>query len=314
MSRVPLVSVVTPSFNQAQFLEETMRSVLDQDYPRIEYIVVDGGSTDGSVDVIRRYADRLAYWVSENDRGQADAINKGWSRVTGDIVAFLNSDDYYLPGAISRVVEAFREHPAAGLVSGQGAWVSESGEWIQRTRWQIGEDERYEPFNLYRVTALPQPAAFVRRRVIEEVGMLDPSFHFGLDGEFFLRVLGNFPALSLPETIACMRLHRDAKSVASGVGFAPDILRIARKIVENPERYPRFDVVPDEIMAAAHILSARSCYMGGAFGAAVGRLAESARVSGAFRSLIIRREFPRLLGRMLLGKRRYLQLSGFLNR
>ena len=123
-----LVSIITPSYNQAKYLEQTIQSVLSQDYPRIEYIVVDGKSKDGSVDIIKRYADKLAYWISEKDKGQADAINKGFARATGEIIAWLNSDDYYLPGAVSAAVKVFEENPEIVLVYGNMLAVDEHGQ------------------------------------------------------------------------------------------------------------------------------------------------------------------------------------------
>jgi hypothetical protein len=304
MYRAPLVSVVTPSFNQAQFLEETMRSVLNQDYSNVEYIVIDGGSTDGSVDIIRGYADRLAYWVSEPDAGQANAINKGWSRVTGDIVAFLNSDDYYLPGAISRIVAAFRQRPEAGVVYGQAQWVSETGVPEQVSRVYVDGQEMLDTF-----PGLPQPATFVRRAVLEKVGLLDPSFHFALDGEFFVRAVGNFSAVPLGEVLACMRLHGAAKSVAAGLGFAPEVLRIAEKVIANPTGYPRYCVVPDDVRAGAHVVSAKFTYMGGHFREALRHLRKSAALSPKYRGQIVRHELPRLIARSLLGKGAYARSS-----
>jgi len=130
MSEQPLVSIVTPSFNQVKYLEETIRSVLEQDYPKIEYIVIDGGSTDGSVEVIRKYADRLAYWVSEADRGQTDAINKGFATAHGSILAWLNSDDTYKPGAVSEAVAYLQNHPNIGMVYGDLDFIDEQSKII----------------------------------------------------------------------------------------------------------------------------------------------------------------------------------------
>jgi len=116
LPKLPKVSIITPSFNQGQFLEASIRSVLEQDYPNLEYIVVDGGSKDNSVEVIKKYADRLAWWVSEKDKGHADALNKGFSHATGEILAWLNSDDMYFPGAVSEAVAVLQSHPEVGMV------------------------------------------------------------------------------------------------------------------------------------------------------------------------------------------------------
>jgi glycosyltransferase involved in cell wall biosynthesis len=132
MGEQPLVSIVTPSFNQADFLEATIESVLSQDYPRIEYIIVDGGSTDGCVDILSRYSDRIDYWISEPDAGQTDAINKGFDRAKGQIFAWLNSDDVYKPGAVSEAVAFLHENPDVGMVYGDADFIDDAGNWIGR--------------------------------------------------------------------------------------------------------------------------------------------------------------------------------------
>src|SRR5688572_29578312 len=131
-----LVSIVTPSFNQAAYLEQTIRSVLEQDHPHVEYIVIDGASTDSSNEIIKKYESNLTYWVSEKDNGQAQAINKGFARASGDIAAWLNSDDYYLPGTISEVVKIFKKHPDVALIHGDMLAVDELGETINRLNYK----------------------------------------------------------------------------------------------------------------------------------------------------------------------------------
>ena len=135
----PLVSIITPSYNQVQYLEDTIQSVIQQDYPNIEYFVVDGGSTDGSLEIIERYKNKLAWWVSEPDQGQADAINKGFRKASGEIIAWLNSDDLYLPGAISSAVELFHENPTSGVIYGDAVSADANGRLLNELRLTIGE-------------------------------------------------------------------------------------------------------------------------------------------------------------------------------
>jgi glycosyltransferase involved in cell wall biosynthesis len=314
MSGLPLVSIVTPSYNQAQFLEQAILSVLHQDYPNIEYIIIDGGSTDGSVAIIRKYKKWLAYWVSEPDSGQAEAINKGWSRCTGQIIAYLNSDDYYLPAAMTKVVRAFELHPDVGVVVGQAQWVSKEGTCLQTTDFRISGDETWNLFDLYNQTSVPQPAAFVAKRVLDRIGFLDPSLHYGLDGDFFMRASGNFKTMALDHVLACMRVHERSKSVATGLRFAPDIMRIAQKVITKPHEYPRFDVIPNRVLAGVHILSARLHYFHGAYRVALTNLLTSARLSIHFWPLIIFREMPHMVVRILLGKRAYVWVSSYFRR
>ena len=181
----PLVSIVTPSFNQAPFLEETIRSVLEQDYEPIEYVVVDGGSTDGSVDIIRRYEDRLAWWTSEPDRGQAHALNKGFASSTGELMGFLNSDDTLLPGAVTRLVAALEREPHALVAFGDAVFVDER---LGTTR--VGRPGAWgaEPMALRAGGTVIQPSSLWRRRAWELAGPFDESYHFWFEVLFFLEV------------------------------------------------------------------------------------------------------------------------------
>ncbi len=208
LNEFPSISIVTPSFNQAAFVEQTIRSVLDQGYPKLEYRVMDGGSTDGSADIVRRFDERLAGWISEPDGGQADAIGRGFGQCSGEILAYLNSDDTYLPGTLEAVGRAFAAHPDVDLIYGDLVFVSASGAPLV-----IDVLPRFDAADLRRVCVIPQPAAFWRRSIYDRAGGIDPEFKFALDYDLFLRMLdAGGRMMHLPRLLAEFRHHGEAKT------------------------------------------------------------------------------------------------------
>ena len=218
----PLVSIITPSYNQARFLEATIRSVLDQDYPNIEYLVVDGGSTDGSLEIIQRYASRLAWWVSEPDRGQTDAINKGFGRATGQILAWLNSDDIYQPGAIREAVNYLQANPDVGMVYGDTSFIDEHGSTIGMFPARQTDLRRLRQGYVH----IPQQASFFRTSFWRQVGPLDPSFYFAMDYDLWVRLAGVTRLVYYPRLWAGFRLHGDAKTISADDRCWPEMLRV----------------------------------------------------------------------------------------
>jgi glycosyltransferase involved in cell wall biosynthesis len=224
------VSIVTPSFNQAQYLEQTIRSVLEQGYAPLEYFVIDGGSGDGSREIIQKYAGQLSGWVSEKDKGQADAINKGLKQAGGEIVAWLNSDDYYLPGAIASAVETFRQHPEAGLVYGNVLSVD-----AQSQPFNLQTFQPYHLDDLMSFRIISQPAVFMRRAVLEQAGLLDESYHMLLDHHLWLRMARLAPMVYVPKTLAAARYHAEAKNLARTAEFGQEAFRIVAWMQSSPE-------------------------------------------------------------------------------
>lgn len=221
----PLVSIVTPTRNQAQFLEGTMLSVLGQDYPAIEYLVLDGASTDGSLDVIKRYSKRLAFWRSEPDLGQTDALNKGFGHAKGEIFAWLNSDDIYLPGTVSRAAEFLSAHPEVGMVYGDANFINDTGQIVGRFPARQTDYHRLRRGYVH----IPQQAAFFRASLWRQVGPLDPGFFFAMDYDLWVRIARIASIVYLPEVWACFRLHQNAKTILSDERCWPEMIRVHRR-------------------------------------------------------------------------------------
>jgi glycosyltransferase involved in cell wall biosynthesis len=226
MVELPLVSIVTPSYNQGKYLETTMRSVLAQDYARIEYILIDGGSTDSSLDIIRTYEDQLAYWVSEPDQGQTAALNKGFEQAQGEVFAWLNADDTYLPHAVSEAVAFLQAHPEVGMVYGDANFIDAEGRVIGKFNAQQTSYQRLRRGGVY----IPQQAAFWRASLWHRVGPLDPSYYFAMDYDLWVRLAQVTQLRYLPGHVwANFRLHDDAKTIAADERCWPEMLRIHRR-------------------------------------------------------------------------------------
>ena len=220
---LPLVSIVTPSFNQVTYLEETIRSVLDQDYPRIEYLIVDGGSADGSVGIIKKYADKLAWWVSEVDKGQTDAINKGFEHARGQILAWINSDDTYEPVAVSAAVKYLQENPEVGMVYADCNFIDENSRVIGKFGGAQTDYKRLRRGYVH----IPQQTMFFRAGLWHALGPLDPSFYFAMDYDLWVRIASRAAIKYLTgQTWANFRIHTSGKTISADDRCWPEMLRV----------------------------------------------------------------------------------------
>ncbi|WKZ36428.1 MAG: glycosyltransferase family 2 protein [Anaerolineales bacterium] len=252
------ISIITPSYNQAAYLEQTIQSVLDQDYPNIEYIVIDGASTDGSVEIIRKYQDKLAYWVSEEDSGQAEAINKGFARATGEIIAWLNSDDYYLPNAVSAAVRILEENSDVVFVYGNMLAVDAHGKTFNIMKYKQLTIEDFLCFQI-----IGQPAVFMRRSTLQQTGRLHPTFHFLLDHLLWIQLAQRGRILHIPQIWSAARYHADAKNRAKAAEFGREAFRILETVAKDESLAPILSKVTRRARASAHRVDARYLLDGG---------------------------------------------------
>lgn len=212
----PRISIVTPSYNQGRFLEETIRSVLLQNYPNLEYMILDGGSTDNSREIIQAYDGQLAYWRSERDRGQSDAISRGFSRASGEILGWVNSDDLLLPDCLQKVGLYFAAHPNVDCVVGGAVVIDEVGAIVRNPiklpKIVRGERETFKSLLLRRGCSFYQPASFWRREAYVAVGGLNPELRFAMDYDLYLRFARIKPFGHLDQLLACFRIHPESKT------------------------------------------------------------------------------------------------------
>ena len=228
----PLITVVTPSYNQGRFIRATIESVLSQNYPNLEYIVMDGGSTDETASVVSEYASRLT-WISEKDNGQSHAINKGFRMAKGELVSWLNSDDIIFPGALRLAAGAFLKNPALGAVYGEGHQIYVDGKFRQRFPCT-------EPFNLWKLVHLSdyilQQTSYFRKNVLDEVGYLDEDLHYTMDWDLFIRIGKRYEIGYIPKYMGAIREYPEAKSFAGGGKRFAELARVMR--YHTGMRYP----------------------------------------------------------------------------
>ena len=233
--KLPKITIITPSYNQGQYIEETIRSVLLQGYPNLEYIIIDGGSTDNTVDIIKKYEPYLTYWVSEPDRGQTHAINKGLARATGEIIAYLNSDDYYLPNTFFKVAESFRSFPNADLFHGRCRYVDDTGAKIGEQWGNIAHFA--EIIDLWGIwwqkQQFVQPEVFWTKRITEKVGSFNEDLYFVMDYEYWCRILqSNGKVGKIDAELTCFRFTSEQKSNQSE-RVAEELLQVVRPLIWN---------------------------------------------------------------------------------
>src|SRR5574341_422297 len=274
MSTLPSISIVTPTLNQRHFIEATIDSVLQQGYPNLDYLVVDGGSTDGTRDLLPAYEGNLR-WISQSGTGQTAAINQGWQMASGEVMAWINSDDVYAPEALLRVGEYFQRHPEVDIVYGDCEMIDANGRFLK-----MYPTRRFDFVELVRSTInfIPQPATFLRRSVLEKTGLLDESLSYVMDFDYWLRAGLQHDIQYLPEKLAALRLHATAKSVAQLGKFAVELVQVYQNLFGRDDLPAEIFPVKRDAMANIHHRAADCAFWAGDIAAARHFIRESFRL------------------------------------
>lgn len=234
----PKISIITPTLNQSQFIVQTIDSVLSQNYPNLEYFVIDGGSTDATIDILKSYSDRLV-WISEKDKGQADAINKGIHMASGEIIAFLNSDDYYFPGVLEKVASIFQSNPTGNWLTGSYRIVNSNNQSIQPFIVEYKNFLRNHSSmrTLRLANYIVQPSTFWRNNVHSEIGFFDDKLRFAFDYDFWLKLQSKFKPICTNEPFTAFRIHTESKGGKEYRNQFDEELRVLRRYTTSKKEY-----------------------------------------------------------------------------
>lgn len=247
----PKISVITPSFNQGKFIQETIESVLSQNYPNLEYFIIDGGSTDKTLKILKSYGNKIR-WLSEKDKGQTNAINNGLKKVTGDIISYINSDDVYLPNTFNTVAEFFMRNEETQWLSGDYFIIDEKGKKIQSYIASYKKLLRRNPtFNKLAIANyVIQPSTFWRRSLLKNIGLFDESLYYCMDYDYWMRIIQKYPLHVLDNHFSLFRLHQQSKGGENFVNQFREEHQIVKKYVKNP-----FQLLFHRLHAAAIVLA-----------------------------------------------------------
>lgn len=260
IEKFPFVTIITSSYNQASFIEETIESVLSQDYPNIEYLILDDSSTDETQEILAKYGDKIRWEILPEKMLQTPTINKGWRMTKGEIITWLNSDDTFYPGAVSKAVDYLRNHPETGIVFGDSMHTEENGNELSPT--PTVSDFSFRKYVLNCENVITQPSTFLRRDVIRKIGYLDETYDLLMDWNFWLRAGLHFKIDYIPELLSTYRLHSDSKTVSQSVNYPPELERMYKEFFSYDNLSKELKEIENEAMMNMYFTSGAFYHIG----------------------------------------------------